>query len=241
MIASQVPQMLPISLQNSLTPIIFGLEEKKELNSHTIEKSTRYITTLSVPILLLIGTLGKPLVLLFLGQRFVHDWKAFSILTIGHALMSYDIPLTIALAAKKDSKTLALQSVVSSIILGLGTPFLINLYFATGAAIAYVLARFVGFIGVALPRVKKYGLLKIDLKEYGKIAVSSLLMVALTLFLEIETGFSLIMLPLYIIFGLFLLWLTFKLFNILKGEDLIALMESTPKSINGIIVKLWTF
>ena len=39
-------------------------------------------------------------------------------------------------------------------------PPLIDLWFAAGAAVAYVLARLIGFLAVAWSRVMKYGLLR---------------------------------------------------------------------------------
>ncbi|WP_172633883.1 lipopolysaccharide biosynthesis protein [Caldisphaera lagunensis] len=241
MLASSVPQMLPNSIAASLSPALLGLEEKNGLNKEIVEKSIRYTTILSIPFLLLVGAMGKPLILLLLGQRFVHDWKAFTILTVGHALMSYDIPITIALSAKKDSKALALQSVIGAIIIGFLAPYLINLYFATGAAIAYVLSRFISFIAVALPRVRKHGLLKINLNEYLKVSISSLILLFGLLFVEYLTGFNVIYLPLYITLGILIIIFNFKFFKMLDKEDYTALNEVLPNNLKFFFEIIWSF
>ncbi|ADL19063.1 polysaccharide biosynthesis protein [Acidilobus saccharovorans 345-15] len=239
MLASGVPQMLPGAIAGALGPAMIGLEERGELRPEAVEKAVRYITTLSIPPLLLIAAVGRPLVLLFLGPSFVHDWEAFTILTVGHSLMTYDIPISMVLAAKRDSKALAMQSVVTAATIALLAPPLIDLWFAAGAAIAYVVARLVGFLAVAMPRVKRYGLLRVDLGDYARLALASIIVFAGTLSLGLATGLRLVLLPAYIAFGLALTWASVRALHVLDADDYGALMEALPAELHGVMSRLW--
>ncbi len=239
MLASTVPQMLPGSIAGALGPAIIGLEERGGLTPEAVEKAVRYVTTLSIPPLLLVAALGRPLVLLFLGPRFVHDWEAFAILTVGHSLMTYDIPITMVLAAKRDSRALALQSVVSAAVVAALAPPLISLWFAAGAAVAYVLARLAGFLAVAMPRVRGYGLLRVNVQDYLRLAASSLAVFLGTLALGLATGMSIYLLPAYIAFGLLIMWASVRALGVLRADDYGALMEALPAELRGVASRLW--
>ena len=239
MLASTVPQMLPNALAGARGPAMIRLEEMGQLTPDAVMRAVRYVTTLSIPPLLLVAALGRPLVLLFLGPRFVHDWEAFTILTVGHSLMTYDIPITLVLAAKRDSRALALQSVVTAAVIAALAPPLIDLWFAAGAAVAYVLARLIGFLAVAMPRVRKYGLLRVDVGEYLRLATASIVVFAGTLGLGLATGLRLALLPAYIIAGLALAWMGLRGLGVLRADDYEALMEALPAELRGITSKLW--
>ena len=240
MIASSVPQMIPSSLGSTLLPAFIGIEEKGWLNADVVSKSIRYITILTIPLLFFIAFLGKPLILLFLGSEFVHDWKAFAIFTAGHAIMSYDIPINQALVAKKETKTLAIQQLVSSSLLAFLAPMLIKYWFAVGAALAYVIVRFVGFIGVAFPRARSLNLLKIELNEYVKTMVIALIISFTTLYIEILFNFSIIMIPLYIAVGLILFIISANALKLLRVDDYTALMEAIPLRFKSLFSRFWS-
>lgn len=239
MLASTIPQMLPRAIAGALLPAMVGLEERGQLTPEAVEGAVRYVTTLSIPPLLLVAALGRPLVLLFLGPSFVHDWEAFVILTVGHSLMSYDIPITMVLTAKRDSRALALQSIASAAVIAALAPPLISLWFAAGAAIAYVLARLTGFLAVAMPRVRRYGLLRVNVGEYARLAVASLAVFSSTLGLVLLTGSSLALLPAYAAFGLAVTWASVKGLGVLRPEDYDALVEALPPELRGVTSRLW--
>ena len=239
MFASTVPQMLPLSISNALGPAMIRLEEGGQLSPEAVERAVRYVTTLSIPPLLLVAALGRPLVLLFLGPRFVHDWEAFTILTVGHSLMTYDIPITLVLAAKRDSRALALQSVVTAAVIAALAPPLIGLWFAAGAAVAYVLARLTGFLAVAMPRARRYGLLRVDVGGYLRLAAASIMVFAGTLGLGLATGLRLALLPAYLAAGLALTWIGLRGLGVLRADDYEALMEALPAELRGIASRLW--
>ena len=239
MLASSVPQMLGISISSALGPAMISLEEKGQLTPEAVKRSVRYVTTLSIPPLLLVAALGKPLVLLFLGPAFVHDWEAFTILTVGHSLMTYDIPMRAAVIAKKDSRALMLQSIVSTIVIAALAPPLISSWFAVGAAMAYVVARLVGFLAIIAPRVKSYGLLRVDVKEYLKLTAASALVFASTLGLGLATGLRLLLLPAYLAFGLALMWAGLRGLGVLRADDYEALIETLPAELRGVASRLW--
>ena len=239
MLASTVPQMLPNALAGARGPAMIRLEEMGQLTPDAVMRAVRYVTTLSIPPLLLVAALGRPLVLLFLGPRFVHDWEAFTILTVGHSLMTYDIPITLVLAAKRDSRALAIQSVVTAGVIAALAPPLIDLWFAAGAAVAYVLARLIGFLAVAMPRVRKYGLLKVDVGEYLRLASASTIVFAGTLSLGLATGLRLSLLPAYLVAGLALMWIGIRGLGVLRADDYDALMEALPAELRGVASRLW--
>ncbi len=240
MMASTVPQMLPGAIANALMPAMVGMEERGQLTPEAVERAVRYVTTLSIPPLLLVAALGRPLVLLLLGPNFVHDWVAFTMLTVGHSLMSFDIPITLVLMAKKDSRTLALQSVVTAAVIAALAPPLIDLWFAAGAAIAYVLARLTGFLAIAMPRVRGYGLLRVDLREYARLATASALVFLGTLGIGLATGMRLALLPAYLAFGFLFMWAGLRGLRVIRAEDYDALLEAVPPELRGIVSRLWS-
>jgi O-antigen/teichoic acid export membrane protein len=195
---------------------------------------------LTVPPFFLLAALGRPLIQLLLGPAFVHDWEAFAVLMVGHAAMNYDLPITQALQARKATRALGAQAIVSAAVIALLSPPLIARWLATGAAVAYVLARLTGFLGVAAPKARSLGLLKIDLKEYAKTISAAITTLVATLVLEAVTGFSLVLLPLYIVIGGVALLASVRALRVLRADDYVALMEATPASLKGLVSRAWS-
>jgi O-antigen/teichoic acid export membrane protein len=154
--------------------------------------------------------------------------------------MNYDLPITQALQARKATKALGTQAIVSAAVIAALSPPLIARWLATGAAVAYVLARLTGFLGVAAPKARSLGLLRIDLREYAKTVSAAIVTLAATLMVEVVTGFSLILLPLYIVLGSIVLVVSVRVFNVLRTDDYLALMEVTPASLKGLVSRTWS-
>jgi hypothetical protein len=159
---------------------------------------------------------------------------------VGHAAMNYDLPITQALQARKATKTLGTQAIVSAAVIAALSPPLIARWFTTGAAVAYVLARLVGFLGVAAPKARSLGLLKVDLREYAKTISAAIITFAVTLVAEVVTGFSLVLLPLYIALGGIAMVASLRVLRVLRADDYIALMEATPASLRGLVARTWS-
>jgi len=233
-----------ITVYNSLSGVIYPFfvkfEESGSLSGETVAAAIRYVTVLTVPPFFLLAALGRPLIQLLLGPAFVHDWEAFAVLMVGHAAMNYDLPITQALQARKATRTLGTQAIVSAAIIALLSPPLIARWFATGAAVAYVLARLTGFLGVAAPKAKSLGLLKIDIREYTKTISAATITFAVTLAAEVATGFGLALLPLYIALGGIAMVASLRVLRVLRADDYIALMEATPVSLRGLVARTWS-
>jgi O-antigen/teichoic acid export membrane protein len=193
-----------------------------------------------VPPFFLVAALGRPLIQLLLGPAFVHDWEAFAVLMVGHAAMNYDLPITQALQARKATKALGIQAVASAAVIAALSPPLIARWLATGAAVAYVLARLVGFLGVAAPKARSLGLLRIDLREYAKTVSAATITFVVTLAAEVVTGFGLVLLPLYIALGSIAMVASLRVLRVLRADDYIALMEATPVSLRGLVARTWS-
>jgi O-antigen/teichoic acid export membrane protein len=228
------------SLSSAIYPFFVKFEESGTLNGETVAAAIRYVTALTVPSFFLVAALGRPLIQLLLGPAFVHDWEAFAVLMVGHAAMNYDLPITQALLARKATRTLGTQAIVSAAVIALLSPPLIARWLATGAAVAYVLARLTGFLGVAAPKARSLGLLKIDLKEYAKTISAAITTLVATLVLEAVTGFSLVLLPLYIVIGGVALVASVRALRVLRADDYVALMEATPASLKGLVSRTWS-
>jgi O-antigen/teichoic acid export membrane protein len=228
------------SLSGAIYPFFVKFEESGSLSGETVATAIRYVTVLTVPPFFLLAALGRPLIQLLLGPAFVHDWEAFAVLMVGHAAMNYDLPITQALQARKATKTLGAQAIVSAAVIAALSPPLIARWFATGAAVAYVLARLTGFLGVAAPKARSLGLLKIDLKEYAKTISAAIITFAVTLAAEVVTGFSLVLLPLYIALGGIAMVALLRVLRVLRADDYIALMEATPASLRGLVARTWS-
>ncbi|MCG2872879.1 MAG: oligosaccharide flippase family protein [Acidilobus sp.] len=228
------------SLSGAIYPFFVKFEESGSLSGETVAAAIRYVTVLTVPPFFLLAALGRPLIQLLLGPAFVHDWEAFAVLMVGHAAMNYDLPITQALQARKATKTLGTQAIVSAAVIAALSPPLIARWLATGAAVAYVLARLVGFLGVAAPKARSLGLLKIDLREYAKTISAAIITFAVTLIAEVVTGFGLALLPLYIALGGIAMVASLRVLRVLRADDYIALMEATPVSLRGLVARAWS-
>jgi len=241
MLGSVMPQNVVYnSLSSAIYPFFVKFEEGSSLSEETVAAAIRYVTVLTVPPFFLIAALGRPLIQLLLGSAFVHDWEAFAVLMVGHAAMNYDLPITQALQARKATKTLGTQAIVSAAVIAALSPPLIARWFATGAAVAYVLARLTGFLGVAAPKARSLGLLKIDLKEYAKTISAAITTLVVTLVVEAATGFSLVLLPLYIVIGGVTLVASVRALRVLRSDDYVTLMEATPASLKGLVSRTWS-
>jgi O-antigen/teichoic acid export membrane protein len=228
------------TLSGAIYPVFVKFEESGSLSGEAVAAAIRYVTVLTVPPFFLIAALGRPLIQLLLGPAFVHDWEAFAVLMVGHAAMNYDLPITQALQARKATRTLGTQAIVSAAVIAALSPPLIARWLATGAAVAYVLARLVGFLGVAAPKARSLGLLKVDLREYAKTVSAAIVTLAATLMVEVVTGFSLILLPLYIVLGSIVLVVSVRALSVLRADDYLALMEVTPVSLRGLVSRTWS-
>jgi len=241
MLGSVMPQNVVYnSLSSAIYPFFVKFEEGSSLSEETVAAAIRYVTVLTVPPFFLIAALGRPLIRLLLGPAFVHDWEAFAVLMVGHAAMNYDLPITQALQARKATRTLGAQTVASAAVIAALSPPLIARWLATGAAVAYVLARLVGFLGVAAPKARSLGLLKIDLREYAKTISAAIITLAVTLAAEVATGFGLVLLPLYIALGGIAMVASLRVLRVLRADDYIALMETTPVSLRGLVARTWS-
>jgi len=241
MLGSVIPQNIVYnSLSGAIYPFFVKFEEGGSLSGETVAAAIRYVTVLTVPPFFLVAALGRPLIQLLLGPAFVHDWEAFTVLMVGQAAMNYDLPITQALQARKATKTLGTQAIVSAAVIAALSPPLIARWLATGAAVAYVLARLVGFLGVAAPKARSLGLLKIDLREYAKTISAAIITFAVTLAAEVATGFGLVLLPLYIALGGMAMVASLRVLRVLRADDYIALMEVTPASLRGLMARTWS-
>ncbi|MFP3287404.1 MAG: oligosaccharide flippase family protein [Acidilobus sp.] len=228
------------SLSNAIYPAFVKFEEGGTLSGDAVAVVIRYVTALTVPPFFLLAALGRPLIQLLLGPAFVHDWEAFAVLMVGHAAMNYDLPITQALQARKATRTLGTQAIVSAAVIAALSPPLIARWLATGAAVAYVLARLTGFLGVAAPKARSLGLLKIDLREYAKTISAAIITFAVTLAAEAATGFGLALLPLYIALGGIAMVASLRVLRVLRADDYIALMEATPARLRGLVARAWS-
>jgi len=241
MIGSVVVQtVVNNSLSGAIYPFFVKFEESGSLSGEIVVATIRYVTVLTVPPFFLVAALGRPLIQLLLGPAFVHDWEAFAVLMMGHAAMNYDLPITQALQARKATKTLGTQAIVSAAVIAALSPPLIARWFTTGAAVAYVLARLVGFLGVAAPKARSLGLLKVDLREYAKTISAAIITFAVTIAAEVVTGFGLVLLPLYIVLGGIAMVASLRVLRVLRADDYIALMEATPASLRGLVARTWS-
>jgi len=228
------------SLSGAIYPAFVKFEESGSLSGEAVAAAIRYVTALTVPPFFLMAALGRPLIRLLLGPAFVHDWEAFAVLMVGHAAMNYDLPITQALQARKATRTLGIQAIVSAAVIAALSPPLIARWLATGAAVAYVLARLTGFLGVAAPKARSLGLLKIDLREYAKTISVAITTLVVTLVVEAATGFSLVLLPLYIVIGGVALVASVRALRVLRADDYVTLMEVTPASLKGLVSRTWS-
>jgi len=228
------------TLSGAIYPVFVKFEESGSLSGEAVAAAIRYVTVLTVPPFFLLAALGRPLIQLLLGPAFVHDWEAFAVLMVGHAAMNYDLPITQALQARKATKTLGAQVVASAAVIAALSPPLIARWLATGAAVAYVLARLTGFLSVAAPKARSLGLLRIDLREYAKAVSAAIVTLVATLAVEVVTGFSLILLPLYIVLGSIVLVVSVRALSVLRADDYLALMEVTPASLRGLVSRTWS-
>ncbi|PSN84000.1 hypothetical protein B9Q02_09940 [Candidatus Marsarchaeota G1 archaeon BE_D] len=115
---------------------------------------------------------------------------------------------------------------------------LIPRFFLTGAALAYVLARVIGFL-VTGPPVYKMGLLKVDIKSYVKILLTSVSVILSVLLVENLTRFAWWLLPLYLIIGSISGILMAKIVRLFNEDDYETIMDALPKELRLFAKYLW--
>lgn len=187
---------------------------------------------INLPVLGLVAALGEPLLHLFLGRSFFGAWTAFAILVFGGGAMSLDIPITQVLLAKKRTKVLAVQQLVSSLTLGSLALLLIPRFYLDGAALAYVLARIVCFVVVGFS-VYRLGLFSVKWRDYIESLGVTGAMVAATLVFESYTHFSTYMLPLYVLAGSVLGLVVARSIGLLHGEDYSEVVDFFPPGLGA--------
>lgn len=236
--AATIPKILPTSVGSSLLPALLKVEDSKGLNASVVASSMRYMSLIVLPLFGLAAAVGRPLLHIFFGDEFAAGWLAFAILLLGHGAMSLDIPVSQVLIAKKNTKILAVQQVVSSVTLALLAVILIPKLFLIGAAFAYVLARVAGFV-LTGPTVYRMGLLRMDVKEYGKIVGVTLCIILPVVLFESLTSFVWWLLPAYLALGSVSGLASSKLFRLLNVDDYEALMDAVPKRFRGAAKYFW--
>jgi O-antigen/teichoic acid export membrane protein len=238
LIASSIPKILPSSLGGTLFPAMIKFEEQQALTRGVVTKAVRYMAMINLPVLGLVAALGEPLLHVFLGRSFYGSWTSFSILVFGGGAMSLDIPLTQVLLAKKKTKILALQQLVSSSALALFAVILIPRLYLDGAALAYVIARVVGFIVVGV-NVYRVGLFSVNVRAYvGSLGVTGAL-VFTTILTEYFTHFSVYLLPLYVGVGVATGVLSARYIGVLQAGDRQEVVDFFPQQFRALIDTLW--
>lgn len=238
LIASNIPKILPSSISNTLYPVMVKYEEEKALTKGVVSKAVRYMVMVNLPILGLVAATGAPLLQLFLGTKFSQAWPSFSILVFGAGAMSLDIPITQVLLAKKKTKVLAVEQLVSSFLLALCALLLIPRLFLIGAALAFVLARIGGFIVVATS-VYRLGMLGVEWRDYFKTFVVTGTIASLVLVTEHLTDFRTYLLPLYLALGGLAGLTVARFINLFNGEEYRELYEFVPPQLRGLLNWVW--
>ncbi|MEM0272356.1 MAG: oligosaccharide flippase family protein [Thermoprotei archaeon] len=238
LIASNIPKILPSSLSSTLYPAIIKFEEESRLTPNVVASAVRYMAMVNLPILGLVAAVGEPLLRLFLGGSFAAAWIAFSILVFGGGAMSLDIPIVQVLLAKKQTKVLAIQQLVSSLTLAILAIALIPKLYLVGAASAYVLARIAGFI-VTGSKVYRLGLFRVKWRDYIKTFVTTLALISATLGLEHFTGFTYYLLPVYLFTGSLMGIVCARLVGLFYTEDYSEIIEFFPSRLKGIVDWVW--
>ncbi|HLH45150.1 MAG TPA: oligosaccharide flippase family protein [bacterium] len=238
LIASNIPKMLPGSVSSTLFPVMIKYEEEKALTRNVVSKAVRYMALINLPVLGLVAALGAPLLYVFLGRAFSDAWPAFSILVFGGGAMSLDIPITQVLLAKRKTRVLAVQQVVSSFALAILAVTLIPKLYLVGAALAYVIARIVGFI-ITGSRVYRLGLFSIRWRDYLKTFGVTLGIISVTLTLEHYTDFWYPLLPIYILVGSLTGIVMAKVVGLFHKDDYLEVAEFFPPRLRGIVNWAW--
>jgi O-antigen/teichoic acid export membrane protein len=236
--AAGVPQLLPQSLAGSLSPVVIKFEEQKGLSPQVVSKSVRYLTGVTMPILGLIAALGSPLISLLLRSDFSFAWVSFAVLTLGNAAMSLALPFNQVLLAKKLTRIIGLQQIVSSASLAVLAVLLIPEFFLTGAALAYVLASVAG-LAFILPVLLRVGLFKVDWREYVKIVACTATIVATVIAAQTATNYSAQLFPVYLAIGVVAGVASVRALGVVNEEDYQVMMEVLPNQVRPTAERLW--
>ena len=96
-----------------------------------------------------------------------------------------------------------------------------------------------GFVFI-LPSLYRLKLFKVEWLEYVKIAVTSALILLVTVVAETYTGYKLSFFPLYLVTGLVTGIVSVKLLRVFKEEDYNVMMDFMPKRFRDIASRVWT-
>ena len=238
LVAAAVPGLLPTAVGTALSPAVVRSEERDSLPTEFITDATRYISIITIPLLCLTAVLGNVLLNITLGPTFSAAWVSFAVLVAGNAVLSIDIPLGQVLMAKKKTRILGTQQIVSSGCIAVLAILFIPTYFLTGAALAYVLARAAGFAFI-FPFLYRLGYFKVEWRAYAKILGATALTMGVTFLAQNLTGYSPSLIFVYLVVGGTTLILSLKGLAVLRPTDRNVITGAFPKSLRAAKEPIW--
>lgn len=217
----------PIS--STLTP---GLSEAHGHSSTTgvadaIDPTSRYVSLFFVPATLGLATLSPLAIHVLAGQRYIEAWLPVALMCLGIATHGFSIIITSALiAAGKTGKVMTITLIAS----------------AAGLALTIGLTEPFGILGAASAKALMYGFLLVLSLYFGSKVMSisldsrailgslasSTIMAVITYVAAFYTGFTLILLPLYIVMALFIYSIILSAMHILNLRDIKFISQTMP-------------
>jgi stage V sporulation protein B len=253
--AAVVPGLISSALVAALYPKLSQLytESGRSSLENAFTATTRYVVFVGFPIILLVAVLAYPIIVLFAGVQYAPAAFPLAMLCVATLFGTIGVAITPAFYTLERTWTASLPAFASVVADALFSYVLIAFFGMgmIGASIAKIIAAAVGFIlGVIL--LRQFIRVKFDMEMLWKVTLAcGIMIIALLGFdvlRQIAIGppnsfleFRLLLLPVYIIFGIIVYCFAIIALRAIKKEDIDLFREYLPAKLKwtvGLIERL---
>ncbi len=213
-----------------LLPKLSEMYGKGDIESmkHYISKGIEILSTIYVPVALLVASLSSYILLFLSNKEYLPASVPVIIVLIVASLFISGNILSVGLQSIRKTRIFIISSFVALLSNFILSIILIPKYQMIGAAIGYSSINISSFI-VLYYFAKKYGIIKYEGIKLLKIYASATLMFIIIYFLESVFSFSVVKLFLFIFLGFFIYILLIKLMKTFNNEDIDFLLLLIPR------------
>ena len=218
-----------IPLSTTLTPgfsEFYGRSDEIGV-ADRIKPTSRYVSLLFIPATLGLGALSPIAINILAGQQYLEAWLPTTVMCLGIATSGFSAIITSALIALGKTSNVMKITLIAS---------------AVGLALTIALTTSFGILGAASAKAVMYGLLlalsfyfgakflplSLDREAIAGSVVASAIMAITVYGTAYYTGFSLVLLPIYIVVGLLIYGLILSAMRILTLQDVQFISQIAP-------------
>lgn len=205
---------------------MYGLGRKEEIKNY-VEKGIELISTLYVPLAMLVAALSSPILLFLSNSIYLPASEPVTIVLVVNSLFVSGNILSVSLQGIRKTKIFMIISSLALLSNFTISILLIPKYQLIGASMGYASITVVSFF-VMIYYVKKFDILKFDATKIAKIYISGFVMFLIILILQKMFFYSPLKLLIYILLGLGLYSGMIKVMKTFGKGDIDFIMALIP-------------